>query len=99
MPQMRDAVGLPCTPRRPPLRREAHRFDERADRAGRVGVAEQDAVDAGREHLLEHPRVARGPSLSSVPFTGTLTMTAGVLWPLLVGPPFDQAAACSRTGP
>ena len=37
--------------------RKANRFDERPHGARRIGVAQQDAVDARRQHLLEHPCV------------------------------------------
>src|SRR5262249_28996569 len=39
------------------MNRKAHGFDESANGAGRIGVGEHDAVDAGCEDLIEHPGV------------------------------------------
>ena len=40
------------------IRRKAHGFDERAHGARGVRMAQQDPVDAGRQHLLKHPCVS-----------------------------------------
>ena len=39
------------------VNRQPRHLDECADGTGRVRVRQQDAVDAGRQHLAEHPRV------------------------------------------
>ena len=45
------------------MNRQPRHLDERANGAGCVGMREHDAVDAGREHLAEHPRVRAHRSL------------------------------------
>jgi len=53
-------AAAPDAQRRPHpgrVERVARRLDEGADRVWHLGVAEEEAVDAGGEDLLHHPRV------------------------------------------
>ena len=56
---------------------KADGFDKSPHRARVLRMRQQHAVHTRRQHLIKHPRVPRTDALSN-PFTGTLTMTAGV---------------------
>ena len=107
MPQMRAAVGLPWTPRRPPYAGNRTASTKARTAPGASAWHSRMPCTPVASTCWNIHALARTVA-SSVPLTGTLTMTAGVRWPLLVGPPlasprmysarpFTSKGACSMS--
>jgi hypothetical protein len=68
---------------------KSHGFDKRFDGGGGIGVAEEDAVDTGREDLLDHPGIhAHGDFVSAI--GGESDDDGGGAMAALVGPPLTR---------